>query len=480
MTKRILIVAAAVIVLVVGTAAAHDELPQELRDALPTLSDGSTPVAIGHESDVHSKNMLLVGNTDDNETHPYRMGTDLAFWGDLAVAGNYAFPGGFRLISIADPTKPTVVGRFACKGPQSDVSVWKDLAFVSVDSPMDKPECDDAKTLGQTDRRVLDGQAYEGIRVVSIADRANPRQVAFVDTPCGSHTHTLVPDEANKRVLIYVLSYPLGGQSASDCNAEKHRKISVVAVPLQNPAGAHVIQGSTPDVSPAIGCHDVTVFVPGKLAGAACLTESQLWDISDPAKPRVVSHIVNPAINIHHSTTFSYDGRTLAIGDELGGAAASPGCADDGDEHVPLGAIWFYDVSNPALPVPKGTFSIPQQETTIGCTAHNFNTVPLATERDVLVSGWYNGGVTVVDFTDPAAPEQLGHYAAKEPHVANVWSGYWYRGFIYANNFDTAIDTSDPNGKSRGFDTYVLADPDLKKDAIKLQRLNPQTMEPLK
>ena len=476
MTKKILILAAAVAVLtLVGTAVAHDELPQELRDALPTLSDGSTPKSIGSEDDVHSPNMLLVGNT--NDAGAYRMGTDLAFWGDLAVAGNYDFPGGFRLISIADPTKPTVVGQFACKGPQSDVSVWRDLAFVSVDSPMNKPECDGAATVGQTNPQVLGGQAYEGIRVVSIADRANPRQVAFVDTDCGSHTHTLVPDEANKRVLIYVLSYPLSGQSATDCNAQSHRKISVVEVPLQNPAAARVL--STPDVSPAIGCHDVTVFVPGKLAGAACLTESQLWDITDPVNPRVVSHIGNPAINIHHSTTFSYDGRTLAIGDELGGAAASPGCAD-GDEHVPLGAIWFYDVSNPALPVPKGTFSIPQEETTIGCTAHNFNTVPLATERDVLVSGWYNGGVTVVDFSDPSHPRQLGYYTAKDPYVANVWSGYWYRGFIYANNFDTAIDTSNPEGKSRGFDTFVLADKGLKKNAIRLQRLNPQTMEPLK
>lgn len=472
--RRTLVAAAAAVLALTGAALAHDELPQELRDALPTLGDGSTPHSIGSEKDVHSPNMLLVGNTDDGGTT--RMGTDLAFWGDLAVAGTYDFPGGFRLVSIADPTSPQVVGRFPCKGPQSDVSIWRNLVFVSVDSPMNKPECDGAATLGQTNPQVLNGQAYEGIRIVSISDRSNPQQIAFVDTECGSHTHTLVPDEARNRVLIYVLSYPLGGQSV-DCNGLTHRKISVVEVPLGNPAAAHVV--STPDVSPAIGCHDVTVFMPGKLAGAACISESQLWDISDPVNPRVVSHIANPAINIHHSTTFSNDGNTLAIGDELGGAAASPGCAD-GDEHVPLGAIWFYDVSNPALPVPKGTFSIPQRETTIGCTAHNFNTVPLKTDRDVLVSGWYNGGVTAVDFTDPSDAEQLGFYTAKEPVIANVWSGYWYRGFIYGNNFDEAIDTSNPNGRSRGFDTFVLADKGLKRDAVKLQRLNPQTMEAFK
>ena len=354
------------------------------------------------------------------------------------------------------------------------MSVWKDLAFLSVDSPMNKAECGGAMTLGQANPQVLSGQAYEGIRVVSIKDRANPTQIGFVDTDCGSHTHTLVPDEANNRLLIYVLSYPLGGQSATDCNAESHRKMSVVEVPLSNPAAARVV--STPSVAPAIGCHDVTVLVPGKLAGAACISESQLWDISDPVNPTIQSHIVNPAINIHHSTTFSNDGKTMVIGDELGGAAVSPGCVG-GDEHVPLGALWFYDVSNPAAPVQKGTFRIPQQITTIYCTAHNFNTVPLKSDRDLLVTGWYNGGVAAIDYTDPANPTQLGHYVAKEPLAANVWSAYWYRDFIYANNFDEQTDTGNANGRSRGFDVFAYAEKGLKADSVRLKRLNPQTME---
>ena len=347
------------------------------------------------------------------------------------------------------------LAQFDCNGGQSDVSIWRNLVFVSIDSPRASAACDAGSA----------SDGFEGIRVVDIGSLASPTptQVAFVRTDCGSHTHTLVPDTRNGRVLLYVLSYPLGVPTAA-CNPITHRKISVVEVPLANPAAARVI--STPDVSPAIGCHDVTVLVPRKLAGAACITESQLWDISDPVQPRVISHIVNPGINIHHSTTFSFDGNTLAIGDELGGAAVAPGCAD-GNEHLPIGAIWFYDVSNPALPVLRGTYRIPQAVTSTLCTAHNFNTVPLKSERDLLVSAWYQGGTTVVDFTDPANPEQIGHYIVRSETPSNSWSSYWYRDQIYANNLGT-----------RGFDAFTLDE--LRDDAVKLRHLNPQTMETLR
>jgi hypothetical protein len=409
-----------------------------------------------HNADVHSDNMSHVARfTDDGA---YASGTDIAFWGDVAVAGNQS-PGGFRLLRLAraDDSEPVFreLAQFDCNGGQSDVSIWKNLVFVSIDSPRASAACDAGSA----------SEGFEGIRVVDVGslDAPAPRQVAFVRTDCGSHTHTLVPDTANKRVLLYVQSYPLGVQTAS-CSVLTHRKISVVEVPLANPAAARVV--STPDVSPAIGCHDVTVLVPRKLAGAACITESQLWDISDPVRPRVLSHIVNPAINIHHGTTFSFGGETLAIGDELGGAAVAPGCVG-GNEHVPIGAIWFYDVSNPALPLLRGTYRIPQSVTSTLCTAHNFNTVPVESERDLLVSAWYRGGTTVVDFTDPSNPQQIGHYSVQATTASNAWSSYWYRDQIYANNLGTA-----------GFDAFTLDQ--LSAEAVRLQHLNPQTMEALR
>lgn len=449
-----------------ATGAADVEFPAELADTLETLPDGSTPQSTGDPADRHSANMVLVANWDDGGT--YRTGSDLAFWGSRMIAGNLASGsnlGGFRIVDIGNPAAPAELGQFTCRSSQADVSVWKNLVFVSVDTPLDRPGCEGAVNAGAV--QVTSGQAYEGIRIVSISDPANPRQLAFVDTDCGSHTNTLVPDEANDRLLLYVLSYPLGGQG-TECNAESHRKISVVEVPLKNPAAARVI--ATPDVSPAVGCHDVTVFTGRKLAAAACITESQIWDISDPAAPRVVAHIANPAINIQHTATFSWDGDTVVIGDELGGAAVAPGCVD-GNEHLPLGALWFYDVSNPAAPALRGTFSTPQQEVSALCTAHNFNTVPTRTAADVLVAAWYDGGTTVVDFSDPSAARQLGFYTPTAPRPATAWSSYWYRGFIYANNYENTAP-------SRGIDVMAIGDP-LLKGAIKVNRLNPQTMEPL-
>jgi hypothetical protein len=247
----------------------------------------------------------------------------------------------------------------------------------------------------------------------------------------------------------------------------------VIEVPLDRPQDASVI--STPSVAPARGCHDVTVFLPRKLAAAACLVESQIWDISDPANPKVVSHIQNPAINIHHSSVFSWDGNTVVFGDELGGAAAAAGCIDP---HLPLGALWFYDVSNPKAPVVKGRYNLPEEEqrqATLLCTAHNFNTIPLKDGRDVLVSAWYNGGTTVVDFTNPALPEQLGFYIAKEPVKASNWASYWYNGLIYANNFDAGYQPPDPH--SRGFDVMAIGDRSLRRNAARFSRLNAQTQE---
>lgn len=415
-------------------------------------------------TDTHSQNMRKVATF--NHGAKYRQGTDLAFWGDLAVLGNYDNPGGMRLLDIGDPSEPRLVGQLACPGPQADVSIWDDLVFMSVDSPRKSPECG---AVAATAPEQQAGTAWEGIRIISIADPSKPKQIATVRTDCGSHTHTLVPDPARDRVLIYVLSYPLGAPMQS-CNVATHRKYSIVSVPLDKPTSAKVI--ATPDVSPAIGCHDVSVLMKRKLAAAACITESQLWDISNPAKPKVLSHIVNPAVNIHHSSAFSWDGGKIVIGDELGGAAATPGCLDAG--HAPLGAMWFYDVKDPKAPALKGWFKIPQAEPSMLCTAHNFNTVPLKSGRDILVSGWYNGGTTAVDFTNPAAPKQIGYYIPRDGGRASAWSSYWYNGYIFANNFDE--DVNSLTAKSRGFDVFKLTD-ELVSSAVSVRRLNPQTQE---
>jgi hypothetical protein len=412
----------------------------------------------GHNADVHTPNTSHVATFDDDGK--WNEGSDLAFWGTYAIAGNYQ---GMRVLDIADPRAPREVGQLDCPGSQADVTVWKDLVFLSVDSPRAAETCGAA---GQT------GGDIEGIRVISIADPAKPAQIAFVKTACGSHTNTLVPDEANNRVLLYVLSYPLGAPTPA-CNSG-HQKISVIGVDLAAPEKAKVL--STPSVGPLGlgGCHDVTVLPSHKLAGAACLEESQLWDISDPVNPKVVTRIRNPQINIHHSATFSWDARTLVIGDEFGGAEVPHSCISAGSAQPPLGALWFYDVSNRAAPAQRGYYRIPELLPGQLCTAHNFNTVPIPGDRDILVGSWYQGGTSAIDFTDPAAPTRFAyHRGAAAPAgsagraAVNQWSTYWYNGNAFGNNRNT-----------RGFDVLAIDDPAMA-SALRLGRLNPQTQESL-
>ena len=439
-----------------------------------------TPALAEHDSDAtHSPNMSLVANYDDAGT--YRNGTDIAFWGDRAILGkldqgtgpNNSMFGGFRIMDISNPAAPREISQWDCLGDQSDVSVWGDILILSVDKP--------------TFANCEDGDAnWEGIRVISIEDPQNPQILATVQTDCGSHTNTLYPDLENGRLLVYVLSYPLAGrynpaQVMPTCNPVTHRKISVVEVPLAAPENAELV--GTPSTGATIGCHDVTVFLERRLAAAACLTETQLWDLSeDPANPRIVGTVRDPDINIHHSTVFSNDGETLVVGDELGGAAMSPGCVT-GEDVPPHGGIFFYDVSDETAPQREGAYKLPRSYASSFCTAHLFNVVPRADDQDVLVSSWYAGSTSVIDFTDPSAPREVGYYIpaattspSEQPKEAAAWASYWYNGHVFANNFDEDVNSLQP--RSRGLDVFHVDDP-LLENTIELPHLNPQLQEPL-
>lgn len=437
-----------------------------------------------HSGDTHSDNMRLVGQFSDGGK--YRTGTDLAFWGDTLIAGNLdqgtgpnATPaGGFRVLNIEDPSRPAKIGQFVCWGDQSDVSVFRDLVILSVDKPTTR------------DCSAQSGN-WEGIRVVSIADPAKPKLLGDVATDCGSHTNTIVHDDRNARLLVYVLSYPLAGRynpagALTSCNAQSHRKFSIVEVPLKDPANPRVLR--TVPLETNIGCHDVTLFLERDLAAAACLTESQVWDIADPANPKIISRIPNPpGMNLSHSTVFSNDGGTLVLGDELGGAAASPGCLTGDQRDVP-GGLFFYDVAGAAAKSPKlvGTFKLPQRRASEFCTAHLFNVVPLRSQEDILVSSWYTGATSVIDFSKVRSgtpPQQIAHYVPRnpvtpegQPTEAAAWASYWYRGFVWTSNFDEDVNSLKP--RSRGLDVFAIDHPVLKK-AVRLPHLNPQVQEPL-
>jgi len=427
-----------------------------------TLVVGSLP-AVAQENSESSDNMVLMFNSPrpSNAT-----ATDLAFWGDLAISGTST---GFRILDFAQGQRGKQLVHFLCNGSQGDVSVYGNLLFRSVDSPQSSPDCNSTNVTASTPGM------FEGIQIFDISDPANPVHVNSVPTDCGSHTNTLVPDPANNRVFLYVSSYPLGG-SALGPNCQDiaggggHGKVSIVEVPLNNPAAATVspyFLDEDTEVGDYFGfqftaCHDISVFVELDLAAAACLTEGQIWDISNPAAPQFLRRYDNPNINpanvdLFHSSSFSWDGSIVAFGDESGGGGAAR-CVDPNDNQ---GRVWFIDTATGMeLASYKPPRSIPGT-----CTMHNFNFVPNKDGNNVLVSSAYTGGTTVVDVDAliAGASEADAEIGWAAPAGINSWSSYWHNGFIYANG-------------ARGLDVYKLFDDRVRRD-IKLPHSNPQTQE---
>ncbi len=449
---RLFLLVGAALVLVIGTvtASAHD-------------GDHGGPGSSGPTA--KSQNMKLLSNTAKSSGATQ---SDLAFFGDHAVAGNYT---GFRILDVSEPGDPEVVTDFFCNGAQGDVSVMGDLLFQSVDSPQSSGACNSTNVTASTPGM------FEGIRIFDISDITAPVRVASIQTDCGSHTHTLLPEPENNRAIIYVSSYPLGGAAIGpDCrptqSGDGHNQVSIVNVPLDDPASASVtpyfLDPATTS-STYLGaftfkaCHDISVFKELKLAAAACLSESQLWDISDPLAPQLKwsfdNPVVNPAnIDLWHSATFSWDGEIVAFGDESGGGGAAR-CGNPDDQQ---GRIWFLDTATGEF---LTNYKIPRSVTDAPCTMHNFNFIPLR-DRNVLVSAAYAGGTTVVDVDKliGGASESASEVGYYQPHGGNAWSSYWYNGFIYANDI------------LRGVDVYLLSDK-ARAGARKLPHLNPQTQE---
>lgn len=395
--------------------------------------------------------------------------SDLAFKGDYAFAGNY---NGFRIFDISDPAHPTLVKDVWCPGAQNDISVWGDAIVLSVDSVRTDSTCNSTAVPAPF------AVGWEGVRVFSLAKvLAEPTDPdgftrleaeANVYTDCGSHTHTGIPD--GDRVLLYVSSYPLrGGPSCGPGNpAGKdplHKVISIVELPLGDPAGTSLLKTVPIDVptwdllpapafNPMQGCHDIQVYPKHNLAGAACSSVGQLWDITDPENPDTLNplwEVDEPEVEFYHSAMFSNKADTVVFGDE----SINQTC-DDGSGS---GQLWFHDAKTGAK---VSSFQIPRSQDGEYCSAHLF--YPLK-GGNKLVSSWYNGGVTVVDFSDRTQPQEVAFYDPAQQVVgeAGLWAAYPYNGYVYSN------------GLYRGFDSYFI--PEARGDGKQQTHLNPQTQE---
>ncbi|RNG26089.1 LVIVD repeat-containing protein [Streptomyces botrytidirepellens] len=429
------------------------------------IENGEIP---GVDEIVHSDNVSHLTNIPKQDLKGTN--SDLAFQGKYAFAGNYD---GFVIYDISRPKRPAIVSQVLCPGAQNDVSVSGDLLFLSTDSSRSDNSCN------STTQPATEKSSWEGMKVFDISDKRNPRYVAAVETSCGSHTHTLAPDRKN--VYVYVSSY-YPSETFPDCKPP-HDGISVIKVPRKAPEKAAVIDfpvlfpdggnpgGPTnPGVSETTGCHDLTTFPELKLAAGACMGDGILLDIADPAKPRVIDRVEdNVNFAFWHSATFNERGNKVVFTDELGGGRGATCNEATGPTR---GADGIYDI------VGKGDkrklkfrsyYKIPRhQAATENCVAHNGSLIP-AKGRDIMVQAWYQGGVSIWDFTDSTRPKEIGYFE-RGPISADTlvsggsWSAYYYNGHIYSNDM------------TKGFD--VLKIDDRRTDSarsVRLRELNVQT-----
>jgi hypothetical protein len=408
-----------------------------------------TPAASGplaQDQEGHSDNVKVVANVPLGA--PFNgdqaWGTDLAFQGTYAYTGNYE---GFTIHDIGDPAHPKIIARVLCPGGQNDVSVTGNLLFLSIDEPRSGDACDS--------RRGGQEAGWEGIRIFDITDKAHPRYVKAVATQCGSHTHTLVPGkDANKdKVYLYVSSFDPSPTSAN-CKPP-HDSIAIVEVPLNAPDQAKVVAqpvlftdgGLSDDKSDTSGCHDITVYPEKDLAAGACLGNGILMDISDPVKPKVLQQITDTRnFSIWHSATFNNDATKVVFSDELGGGIA-PTC----DRNTPptQGADAVYDITKDRKLVRRGYFKIPREQTpSENCVAHNGSLIPVP-GRDIMVQAWYQGGISVIDFTDPGKPREIAYFErgplSGQGMLGGSWSAYYYNGYVYSSDITKGLDVLQVN-----------------------------------
>jgi len=392
---------------------------------------------------------------------------DLAFSGNLVFLGGY---NGFQVWDVSTPANPTLRATWACPGGQGDVSVYRNLLFVSVEEKRGRIDCG---TQGVEDS-VSSVDRFRGVRIFDVTNLDQPRQVGFVQTCRGSHTHTLITDPKDPaNVYIYVsgtggvrVAAELAGCSdkapADDPNTSLFR-IEVIRVPLAAPQNAQIVSSprifsdwagaiaglwkggshgpGTQETSETSRCHDITAYPEMGLAAGACSGNGILLDIRDITNPKRIAEVSDPNFAFWHSATFSNDGKKVLFSDEWGGGGAARCLATDRPQ---WGADAIYTWSGRKLEA-ASFYKLPAPQTEMeNCVAHNGSMIPVP-GRDIMVQSWYQGGISVFDFTDARHPVEIAHFDrgpidAKELITAGYWSSYWYNGYIYGSEIARGLD----------------------------------------
>jgi uncharacterized protein (DUF305 family) len=389
--------------------------------------------------------------------------TDMAFSGDVLVAGNYH---GFNIYKLDAEGLPKLTSSIVCPGGQGDVSIVDNLLIMSVEQTRGRIDCG-LEGISED----ISEERFRGLRIFDISDLTQPKQVGLVQTCRGSHTHSVVSAD-DKRIVVYN-SGTAGvrdGDELSGCVGEVPGdertalfRIDVIEIPVKNPAQSRITsspavfadnegrvaglwQGGdhgdgTQDTSRTDQCHDITVFPELKLAAGACSGNGILFDISNPLKPKRIDDVSDPGFAYWHSATFNNDGTKVVFTDEWGGGT-QPRCRPS--DPMNWGANAFYSIDKGELTF-ESYYKIdaPQSEQE-NCVAHNGSVVPVP-GRDIFVQAWYQGGLSVIDFTDTRDPQEIAFFDRGPIHdermvIGGYWSTYWYDGKIYGTEIIRGLD----------------------------------------
>ncbi|NPC43313.1 hypothetical protein HOO61_20160 [Nocardioides sp. zg-1230] len=416
--------------------------------------------------------------------------SDLAFSGDNAIVGSF---NGFQVYDLSDPTNPTLRTSFVCPGGQGDPSVYGDLLFISVEEGRGRIDCGTQGAPG-----AVNPERFRGVRIFDISDIDNPVQLPGVQTCRGSHTHTIVSDPDDPANIYIYNSGTSGVRPAAELagceNANPNNpapvtsgnptqwRIDVIKVPLAAPETAAIVSQPRIFTDPATGafnglqntvpgtlhpsgtaysplpntntCHDVTAFPAKELVAGACQGNGILLDTEDPVNPVRLDAVADPNFSYWHSASFNNDGTKVIFTDEWGGGTSARCRATDKPE---WGADALFDLDGDQMEF-ASYYKMPAAQTTAeNCVAHNSSLVPVP-GRDILVQAWYQGGLSVIDFSDTANPVEIAYFdrgpisTPANPNGLNLgglWSTYWYNGQVYGTEI------------ARGFDTFGLETSDM-------------------
>ena len=392
--------------------------------------------------------------------------TDMAFAGDKLVAGSYH---GFNVYQLDANGVPSLYSSIVCPGGQGDVSIVGDLLIMSVEESRGRVDCGLEGIQGDVSK-----DRFRGLRIFDISDYAKPVQVGQVQTCRGSHTHSVVsgPD-ADGKIVVYNSgtagvreNEELEGcfdESPGDERTALFR-IDVIEIPVADPSKSRIVSSpavfadeetgrlaglwrggdhgdDTQDTRQTNQCHDITVFPELKLAGGACSGNGILFDISDPYNPTRIDEVVDEGFAYWHSATFNNDGTKVLYTDEWGGGSR-PRCRSH--DKPSWGANAIYDIVDGKLEY-RSHFKIPApQVDEENCVAHNGSIIPVP-GRDIFVQAWYQGGISVIDFTDSANPVEIAFFdrgPISDEHLitGGFWSAYWYNGKIYGTEIVRGLD----------------------------------------